>query len=264
MKRLFLLILLILFVSGLTSAAASSASRDSLSLQGLVYGSDENPVEGLLSVTLRMYDSQDSETALWEETQMVEFQGGLYSVSVGSVTPIPSEVYDNENLFVGVQIGDDSEMTPRIGVFSVPWSQQAEVAVTALSLDSNAQQALIAAIQEAGVAGPQGPAGADGATGAQGLQGPVGPAGPQGPQGPTGADGAIGPQGLVGAAGAQGPTGAAGATGAQGPAGADGAQGSQGPAGPSGSTLVTGSLAQYAANAYRGTQVTATATCASG
>ena len=126
------------------------------------------------------------------------------------------------------------------------------------------------AIGGTGPVGPAGVAGIAGATGSAGAAGSAGSAGSAGAAGATGSTGAAGATGATGAAGATGSTGAAGATGATGAAGAIGATGSTGATGatgatgPTGATLVTGTTITSAQGAVKGTQVTATASCAVG
>ncbi len=97
----------------------------------------------------------------------MEISGGVYTVMLGSSVFLEDSLFDNDSLFLGLQIGEDSEMTPRLEVVSVPWAKQAEVALMARSLDNHAVQALIALL-------PEGPTGSAGATGATGPQGPAG------------------------------------------------------------------------------------------
>ncbi len=128
-------ILLVAILFSLFFPSSSQAgTRDFLSVQGLVFDGDGNPLDGDISVTFRLYDAEGAASPLWEEVQSVTFEGGVYSVSLGETTPYPADLFDNESLFLGIEIDGDSEMSPRPGLFSVPFAQQCEVAMTAQSL----------------------------------------------------------------------------------------------------------------------------------
>ena len=112
-------------------------NRDLLFHQGFLINADGEPVDGALTITFRIYDSQTAGGSLWEESQLVNVDNGVYTAQLGESEPFPDGMFDNDSLFLGVQILGDSEMTPRFGLFSVPFAKQAEVAVTALSLEDD-------------------------------------------------------------------------------------------------------------------------------
>jgi hypothetical protein len=234
------------------------------------------PVHQLgLAATFRLYDAGTSGAVLWEEARTVDVLNGLLSVELGAVAPLGAALFtQHDALWLGVALGTDSEMVPRLSVASVPFALRAESArsvtgpVDATDVAVDGQLVIDASGQWVGdptglvgPAGPAGPTGAQGVTGPQGdagpagpagptgPNGPIGPAGPQGPQGPQGQqgqqglqgpEGPIGPQGSPGTAGPAGPTGPAGPQGLTGPEGPMGKTGAQGPAGPQGPIGKTG------------------------
>ncbi len=187
----------------LIPVSSMAGSRDELFLQGVLLDLEGTAIQESLEVTFRIYESETGGDPLWEETRLVGFENGVYTVALGETVPFPSDLFDKETLFLGIQIDGDSEMTPRQGLFAVPWAHQAEVAVVAESLTDNAFQALLAQLP----AGPTGPQGPQGDVGPQGPQGNIGPQGPQGDVGPQGPQGNVGLQGPQGDVGPQGPAG---------------------------------------------------------
>lgn len=217
--------------------------------QGRLFDAAGMPVTGPLSVTFNLYDDAASMTPVWTETHTITFDDGYYSVALGSTTPLDT-FFTGAEMYLGVAVGADAEMTPRAAIDSVPYAFVANNAVgdiTPNSVSVNGAVVIDATGQwvgdNAGMDGPQGP------VGPQGDPGPAGPQGPQGPQGdpgPVGPQGPQGPQGLQGPPGPIGPAGPPGMTGAQGPAGpmgAQGAQGIQGATGPAGNTGPAGTPA---------------------
>ena len=66
-------------------------------------------------------------TALWTETQSVTTVDGIFRVALGSVTPFPANFNFNwDGLYLGVKVGADSEMTPRIQMAAVPFAFNAQ------------------------------------------------------------------------------------------------------------------------------------------
>ncbi len=240
----------------LTVAAVAMAGDvpQTLTHQGRLYDQTGAPVQGKLAVGFKLYDTIDATTPIWSEKLEVPFDDGYFSVDLGQQTPFKG-VFDGSVRYMGIQVGADPEMTPRVDVNSVPYALVAgnvigDITPTSVSIkgvtviDATGKwigdPTGIAGLPGApGVAGPTGPQGDIGPTGPVGAAGPTGAIGPQGPIGPTGA---IGPAGAVGPTGAIGPQGPIGPTGAIGPAGATGAVGPTGAIGPQGPIGPTGAI----------------------
>jgi hypothetical protein len=220
--------------------------------------------DGAHTVTFRLYRDSEDGDALWTETQTVATRNGLFSVALGSVTPL-SLAFDS-GYWLGLTFGGRAEFAPRLALLSSPYSLAASAVVGGsntfpaegpVTIGSNLSVAgnttlggtldigtLAEMTAPTRVLVPNGTrvafAGPGAFRGPEGPQGPAGPAGPQGPAGADGADGARGPQGPQGPPGndgvdgVDGVDGADGAPGPEGPQGAQGEQGAQGPAGPEG------------------------------
>ncbi len=109
-----------------------------LSYQGTLMDSLGNPVTGSYEITFRVYNSPTSTTPLWEEVRSganaVPVQNGLFNVMLGSLIPIPETVWEQTELFLGVKIGSDAEMSPREKLTAVPAAASANVAQLALTV----------------------------------------------------------------------------------------------------------------------------------
>ena len=258
----------------LPAPAGAARGPQTITHQGRLYDASDKPINATLAVQFALYADTMTMMPLWSETDMVTFEEGYFSVSIGQATPFPAGLLSGAVLYLGITVGTDPEMSPRPPVQSVPYAMVAGDAIGDINptsvtingttvIDASGKwvgnmaglqgpqgpqgpQGLQGPQGPAGAAGPQGPvgpAGAQGATGPAGPQGAAGPAGAQGPAGPVGPTGPAGPQGLqgvAGPAGVQGPAGAAGATGAAGPQGSQGVAGPAGPAGAQGNQGVQG------------------------
>lgn len=233
-------------------AAAPAAAQDppvTLVYQGSLTDLAGAPVAATRAVTFRLYTAREGGEPVWSEAHAeVDVVDGSFTAVLGRREAIPF-VAPGTPLYLGVQVDDDAEFSPRMLVGGVLRAQWAERAGLADDVTGHIHPAAVsigdrAVIDEAGRwvgptdgfggIGPMGPQGERGPVGPQGAPGEPGPAGPQGAAGPAGAQGVAGPAGERGPAGADGAIGPAGPAGAQGVAGPAGERGPQGPAGMEG------------------------------
>ena len=92
----------------------------SIPYQGTLTDKGGDPVNGTVTMTFRLYASPTGGTALWEETQSIEVNNGLFNAFLGSLTPISESTWEQPDLYLGVQIGSDNEMAPRELVSGLP------------------------------------------------------------------------------------------------------------------------------------------------
>jgi hypothetical protein len=98
--------------------------------QGRLANSSGQPLTQTVNMIFRLYASASGGTPLWEEqwtgSNSVQVSDGLFNVMLGSLTPIQqSTVTGIANLFLGITVGTDSEMSPRVQLGSVPFATQA-------------------------------------------------------------------------------------------------------------------------------------------
>ncbi|MEJ5167092.1 MAG: hypothetical protein WHV67_08720 [Thermoanaerobaculia bacterium] len=110
-----------------------------INYQGVLRDASGNPLQGNFSMVFRFYNSQTGGTLLWEETYdlshlpQINVSNGLFSVQLGDIShkTAGSEInFSNvfskySDVYLGVQVGTDAEMTPRIKVISSAFSQNA-------------------------------------------------------------------------------------------------------------------------------------------
>jgi hypothetical protein len=98
------------------SVAAVLSSR--IPIQGRLTNAAGNPLSGSYSVTFRLYDVSSGGTALCGDTRSVSVENGLFSSYMSGLgCPI-----NGQQLYLGVQVGSDDEMTPRQAIYSVPYA----------------------------------------------------------------------------------------------------------------------------------------------
>ncbi len=110
--------------------APTATSISTIPYQGRLADAAGTPVTGMQNMEFRIYDVPTSGTPLWEEFwtggNSVSVSDGLFSVLLGSLnTDLVNVVQGHEALYLGVTVGTDSEMAPRVQLGSVPFSMQA-------------------------------------------------------------------------------------------------------------------------------------------
>ncbi|MCK6639509.1 MAG: collagen-like protein [Bacteroidia bacterium] len=208
---------------------------------------------GTLTVRFDIHDGATGPVIYSEvHSPVTTNQFGLFSLTIGSLMPIPQNLFDNGNEFLEVSIDFGS------GLVSMGTSQFLSVPYALYAETSGNGQG------PTGPTGPSGDPGLTGATGATGATGDMGPTGAQGIQGVTGATGATGLTGATGAAGVAGVTGPIGATGATGATGAAGTNGTNGATGATGATGAAGTNGTNGTNGATGATGPTGATGAAG
>ena len=253
--RIFLAVFFVVFMG---RATESHAQNMTWMYQGQLYGA-HGPVNATYPMRFALYDSPEAAQALWTESfESIPVVDGVFIVELGTEATLTEIARLQSPLYIGVRIGENEEMRPRMLVGTVLRAQWAAHARDVDNEDIHPRTLSVGGrllIDDAGNW-----VGDD-----LGNAGPVGPAGPPGPPGEPGApfeadadadadgyadwletlvgtdprDGAsrpvdmdedgvpdalVGPPGPLGASGPTGEMGAAGAPGAAGPPGAEGAQ----------------------------------------
>lgn len=121
----------------LATALASAIHADVptvISYQGKLMQPSGAPVpDGAYTMRFAIYDDPVLSVGheKWSETNTsVQTRGGLYSVLLGSITPIPPDLFGEPDRWFAVKVGDDPEMLPRQQIASAPFAMRAAVAGT--------------------------------------------------------------------------------------------------------------------------------------
>lgn len=130
-KPIVYTIIALVIVSLLTLATGLSRAQDTnqvsrvadagsnyIPVQGRLTNSSGNPLNGSYNMVLRLYDVSSGGTALCEDNRSVSVTDGLFS------TYMQAEgcSIDGRQLYLGIQVGSDPEMTPRQFVDNVPYA----------------------------------------------------------------------------------------------------------------------------------------------
>ena len=110
----------------------------SFSYQGLLLDASKNPVTGAHTIVVNLYDSPLEGVSIHSETFSTVLENGVFSIVIGSQTPLEADVKFDKQYWLGVSVDGSAEL-PRTAITSVPYSIHAE---TASSLAPNATGAV--------------------------------------------------------------------------------------------------------------------------
>jgi len=137
---------------------AETTSRSLMNLQGRLTDTAGNPTSGDHLFELRIWDSSSGPgTPLYYEAQIITVNSGIYNILVGNgdksfsgsstddfaVTGgktggIPPNVFDNESLWLEVEVDQDNPLSPRTRVVSSAYSYRARKADSTANADNAA------------------------------------------------------------------------------------------------------------------------------
>lgn len=130
---LFIYIICLFFgLSSFNITYAAVGINETINFQGkLVDNNNLNIANSSYSIVFTLYDAASGGTQLWQETQSVTTTDGIFRVALGSVTSLSSVDFTSDQLYLGIKVGADAEMTPRIRFTAVPYAFTAKTALNA-------------------------------------------------------------------------------------------------------------------------------------
>ena len=135
--RLITIFLLTAVVVLMTAALSNAVTvPQMINYSGTLNGQNGNPVaNGNYSMEFRIYNQASGGAALWTEkwdttTSQVAVVSGTFNVMLGAIdkvnNPIPANFFqENPETYLGIKVGNDSEMLPRQKITSVGYALSA-------------------------------------------------------------------------------------------------------------------------------------------
>jgi IPT/TIG domain len=115
----------------LVAPVARAVTPSAVSYQGLLLDSAGLPVTGVVSLKATLFDDLLAGSPLWSETHSsVDVLDGVYSVELGSITPITANILQSASVFIEIEI-DSELLTPRQQLLAVPFAISAGSAAEA-------------------------------------------------------------------------------------------------------------------------------------
>jgi hypothetical protein len=117
LKYVFAAILIIL------AGSALAAVPQQINYQGYLTDTSGSPLDTTVAMTFKLYTDSTAGTLLWTEIRpSVNVTDGLFNVRLGQVATLPDSVLNRSQVWLGIAVGGDPEMTPRTRMVSVGYS----------------------------------------------------------------------------------------------------------------------------------------------
>lgn len=128
--KVFLLSAIVLLLTVPQMAMAENVPAE-MPIQAFLTDDDGVPVDGTVSVTLSIYDSPSSGTALYTDEQTLNADVGSFTAYI---TPERSIFEENVTLYLGMAIDGNAEMLPRPQIGAVPFATVARQATDSMTV----------------------------------------------------------------------------------------------------------------------------------
>jgi len=133
-KRALGMFITIMFLLGAMPFAGHANVPQEINYQGYLTDLDGNPVpDDDYNISFAIYSALSGGSSLWSESQTVTVTDGIYNVLLGQ-NPFPPDLFDGD-LYLGITVEADTEMTPRQKITSTAFAMKAEKADDAETLD---------------------------------------------------------------------------------------------------------------------------------
>jgi hypothetical protein len=98
----------------------TAAMNDVIPIQGKLTDAAGIPLNGSYTITASIYNIASGGVALCTDTDTVTVANGLFVLDMDFCTP--TNLSGAEQLYLGIKVGSDLEMTPRQPIFAVPFA----------------------------------------------------------------------------------------------------------------------------------------------
>lgn len=102
----------------------NAAINNQINFQGkLTNPNGTNLSNGSYTFVFSIYTVASGGTAAWTETKSITVNDGIFQTALGDTTALPGSVdFNNAGLYLGIKVGTDAEMTPRVRFTSAPYA----------------------------------------------------------------------------------------------------------------------------------------------
>ncbi len=122
-----ILSLVVSLISLVTATPLLATVPQTITFQGFLTDTSGDPLEdGSYTIRLVIYDAPIGGAVLWDAgAQSVQTLGGLFSYTLGANVTFPATLFSGPERYLGISIGADAELSPRIPFRSAPYALEA-------------------------------------------------------------------------------------------------------------------------------------------
>ncbi len=119
MRKGLIVTLLVICFTG----TVASAVPQQINYQGYLTDTGGSPLDTAVAMTFKLYTDSTAGSLLWTETRPpVTVTDGLFNVRLGQLTALTDAILNNAQVWLGITVGNNTEMTPRSRIVSVGYS----------------------------------------------------------------------------------------------------------------------------------------------
>lgn len=119
-----------LFFLILFSCSLIAQIPQTISYQGLLTDASGNPKpDGNYQFTFYLYETSSGGSSIWNEVKTLSVSKGLFSTSLGDTSPFGSSVLFDKPYWLGIKVGTEPELTPRVAMNSSGYSLTSDLAL---------------------------------------------------------------------------------------------------------------------------------------
>jgi hypothetical protein len=123
----YIMLFTLFFVIAMSQFTSAQIPR-TISYQGILTDNTGNPKpDGDYSMTFSFYETEVGGNTIWSEVKTLTANNGLFSTSLGDLTAFGVEVKFDKPYWLGIKVGDESELSPRMALTSVGYSFSSEI-----------------------------------------------------------------------------------------------------------------------------------------
>jgi hypothetical protein len=125
---------IILLIAASPSGLEAQVPR-TFSLQGILTDTDGKPLpDGSHQLRVTLYSQSSGGGGIYSEIQATTLKDGVFSLAVGSVTPIPGTMVFDRQYYAGISVDGAADLSPRTPLTAVPYALNAVRAEQAAAL----------------------------------------------------------------------------------------------------------------------------------
>ncbi|MGA1841962.1 MAG: hypothetical protein ACMUIU_15190 [bacterium] len=142
MKKGFYLSIVITFLIVILMSSSALAVPGLINYQGNLTDANGEPLDGFYNIRFTLYNAASVGTSMWSEQQNnINVVDGIVSVNLGSITSFPPNLFDNDNLYLEIEIENPGSglyetLSPRQQLTSTAYSMRAANSDTLNGMDS--------------------------------------------------------------------------------------------------------------------------------
>jgi len=119
--RIILCVVLLVFALSLLAEVPQL-----INYQGKILDDNGLPINGVLNISFKIYDTEVNGTVLWNETQNVTVIEGVFNVLLGSVETFSNTLFNDAERYLAIQIEGEIEIADRSRLVSTPYTINAQ------------------------------------------------------------------------------------------------------------------------------------------